>query len=123
MKRVSDDNEFESEFNFLGKHAPVENPCLDRIKISTYLLCKYDRRYWIAIVSDIDEAAGDVRLKFMHRHYPGVFFFWPSRHDVCWVPHTHIITIIQTPLLSIASAPQYTISKTDICTIKNLIQM
>ena len=26
MKRVSDDNEFESEFNFLGKHAPVQNP-------------------------------------------------------------------------------------------------
>ena len=75
MKRVSDDNEFESELNFLGKHAPVQNPCLDRIKISTYLLCKYDHRYWIAIVSDIDEAAGDVRLKFMHRHFPGVSFF------------------------------------------------
>ena len=26
MKGVSDDNEFESEFNFLGKHSPVQNP-------------------------------------------------------------------------------------------------
>ena len=66
IKRVSDDSEFESEFNFLGKHAPVQNPCLDRIKISTYLLCKYDDRYWIGIVSDIDEAAGDAKVKFMH---------------------------------------------------------
>ena len=96
---------------------------LDRIKISTYLLCKYDDRYWIGIVSDIDEAAGGVEVKFMHQHYSGVSFFWPSRDNVCWVPHTHIITIIQTPLLSIASARQYTFSKTDICTIKSLIQM
>ena len=117
MKRALDDN----EFNFLGKHAPVQNPCLDRIKISTYLLCKYDR-YWIGIVSDTDEAACDVEVKFMHPHYPGVSFFWPSRDDVCCVPHTHI-TIIETPLLSSASARQHTISKSDICTIQSLIQM
>ena len=123
MKRVSDDNEFESEFNFLGKHTPVQNPCLDQIKILTYLLCKYNDWYWIGIVSDTDEAVGDVKVKFMYPHYPGVSFFWPSQDDVCWVPHTHIITIIQTPLLSSASAWQNTISKSDICTIKSLIQI
>ena len=94
MKRVSDDNEFESKFNFLGKQTHAQNPCLDRIKISTYLLCKYDDRYWIGIVSDEDETAGDVKVKFMHPCYPRVSFFWPSRDDVYWVPHTHIITII-----------------------------
>ena len=122
MKRVSDDNEFESEFNFLGKHTSVQNPCLDQIKISKYLLCKYDDWYWIGIVSDIDEAAGDVEVKSMHPHYPGVSFFWPSQDDVCCVPRTHIITIIQT-LLSSAPTWQYTISKSDICIIKSLIQM
>ena len=55
---------------------------LDRIKISTYLLCKYDDQYLVDIVADIDEAAGDVKLKFMHPQYPRVSFFWPSR-DVC----------------------------------------
>ena len=120
IKRVLDDNEFESEFNFLGQH--LSKTRLDRIKISTYLLRKHDR-YWIGIVSDIDEAAGGVKVKFMHQHYSGVSFFWPSRDNVCWVPHTHIITIIQTPLLSSASAWQHTISKSDICTIKSLIQM
>ena len=60
---------------------------LGRIKISTYLLCKYDDRYWIGIVSDIDEAAGGVKLKFMHPHYPKVSFFWPSR-DAC-TAYTH----------------------------------
>ena len=74
---------------------------LDRIKISTYLLCKYDDRYWVDIVSDIDEAAGDVKLKFMHPQYPRVSF----GHLEMFVPHTHIITVIQTPLLSSASAP------------------
>ena len=90
IKRVSDDSEFESEFNFLGKHAPVQNPCLDRIKISTYLLCKYDDRYWIGIVSDIDEAAGDVKVKFMHPHYPGISFFWPSQKKDFWTKMTVI---------------------------------
>ena len=123
MKRVSDDNEFESEFNFLGKHTPAQHPCLDRIKILTYILCKYDDRYLIGIVSDIDEAAGNVKVKFMHQYYPRVSFFRPSRDDACWVPHTHIIKIIQTPLLSSASVRQYTFSKSDICTIKSLIQM
>ena len=59
----------------------------------------------------------------MHPHYPGVSFFWSSQEDVCWVPHTHIKTIIQTSLLLSAPARQYPISKSDICTIKSLIQM
>ena len=52
---------------------------LDRIKISTYLLCKYNDQYWIGIVPDIDEATGDVKVKFMHPHYPGISFFWLSQ--------------------------------------------
>ena len=35
--RVSDNNEFESEFNFLGKQTSTQNPRLDQIKLSTYL--------------------------------------------------------------------------------------
>ena len=56
MKRVSDDKEFESEFNFLGKQTPAQNPCLTQIKISAYLLCEYDDQYRIGILSDIDES-------------------------------------------------------------------
>ena len=50
------------------------------------------------------------------------YFFWPSRDNVCWAPHAYIITIIEAPPLSTTSIRQYTISKSDICTIKSLIR-
>ena len=62
MKRVSDDKEFESDFNFLGKQTSAQNPCLDRIKITTYIFCRCDDRYWIGIVSDIDETPCDEKV-------------------------------------------------------------
>ena len=78
--------------------------CLDQIKILTYLHCKYDDQCWIGILLDIDKAAGGIKVKFMHQYYSGVSSFQPSRDDICWVPHTHVTTIIQMPLLSSASA-------------------
>ena len=43
--------------------------------------------------------------------------------DECRVPHTHVVTTINTPPLSSASGRQYHISPYDIEVIENLIQV
>ena len=111
MKRVADDNKFEIEFDFLGIKSPVDRIEVENIKMSQYLLCKYDDQYWIGIVLEIDQTASDVRVKFMHPQYPSSSFNWPSRDGVCWVPRSHIVTEIETPLLSSISARQYNVSR------------
>ena len=58
----------------------------------------------------------------MHPHYPGVSFFGHTGM-MFGGQHLHTITTIQMPLLLSASARQYTISKSDTCTMQNLIQM
>lgn len=70
------------------------------LKISQYLLCKYDEKHWIGMVSEVNNDAKDVKIKFMHPFYPSSLFNWPSRDDISWVPHTHLVAIIDTPMLS-----------------------
>ena len=60
----------------------LENMLLSKTSVLTELkyqhtniLCTCGQRYWIGILSNIDEAAGDVKVKAMHSHYPGVSFF------------------------------------------------
>jgi hypothetical protein len=122
MKRVSDDDEFESEFDFLGNKACLNIIKVENVRVSQYFVCKYDEEYWIGIVTEIDQEANDVFIQFMHPHYPSNSFSWPPHDDVCWVPQTHLIARIETPLLSSVSARQYHLSKKDISTIANIIQ-
>ena len=68
MKRVSDDNKFELEFDFFGNTSPVDRIEVENIEVPQYLLCKYDDRYWTGMVLEIDQTANDVRVKFMHIH-------------------------------------------------------
>ena len=84
VKRVSDDKEFESKFHFL-----INQTCLDQIKISAYLLCKYDDQYWIGIVLDIDEATSDVKVKFMHPYTQEYLFLAISRWCLLGTTYTH----------------------------------
>ena len=59
----------------------------------------------------------------MDPNYPNRSYKWPMLDDECRVPHTHVVTTINTPPLSSASGRQYHISPYDIEVIENLIQV
>ena len=50
------------------------------------------------MVQDINNEDEVVSVKFMHPNGPTASFIWPSKDDIIWVPNTHIICKIDTPL-------------------------
>ena len=118
MRRVSDNNEYDFEFAFCGGNTNTKSSGVSNIKASQYILCKYDGLYWIGITSEIDSASSDIKVKFMHPHFPSLSYRWPAFEDVCWVPFTHIITTIEAPSMS---GRQYHISSQDTLAIQSLL--
>ena len=62
MKRISDDDVFEAEFDFLGNKACLNMIKVENVRVSQYLVCKYDEQYWIGIVSEVDQDAKDALI-------------------------------------------------------------
>ena len=51
---------------------------MDTLKVTEFILFKYDKSYWIGMLNEIDIAEQDVMVKFMHLHCPFIKHFWPS---------------------------------------------
>ena len=56
----------------------------DFIKISDYVACRYEKQWWISLVTEISEQEQDAKLSFLHPHEPSRNFRWPRRINVCW---------------------------------------
>ena len=99
FKRTSEDVVIYGAFSFTqSKNADCEK--LNDIKLADNVACTYDQFWWIGLVDHIDEANKDVKVKFLHPHGPAKPFCWPNHEDVCWVPFTNIITILNAPTTS-----------------------
>lgn len=59
----------------------------------------------------------------MHLIDPSQSYSWPLHDDDSLVQQTHVVTKINTPSLSSASARQYHVSPNGIEVIENLIQV
>ena len=90
----SEDSEIALVHSFASKTIVTE------IEVShfEYVCCLYDQLWWIGMVQDINKEDEDVSVKFMHPNGPTASFIWPSKDDIIWVPNTHIICKIDTPL-------------------------
>ena len=82
MKWVSDDDGFALECDFLNKKKNYECIQIENVKISQYLLCRYDELYWIGMVSEINSVNDDFKIKFMHPNVPSQSYNWPNRDDI-----------------------------------------
>ena len=93
-KRCSEDKEIALVHSFFP------NTTIAEIEVFhfEYVCCLYEQQWWIGMVQDISKKEADVYVKFMHPHGPSAQFTWPSKDDICWVPNTHIICKIDTPL-------------------------
>ena len=99
----------------------IECMQIEKMKISQYLLCRYDELYWIGMVSEIDSVNDDFKIKFMHPNVPSQSYNRPNRDDICWVPRLNVISPIEAPSLSSLSGRQYHISKEDDLLIEKLV--
>ena len=62
-----------------------------------YIACKYDGRWWLGLVEEINNVEQDAYVKFMHPPGPSTAFFWQQKVDACWVPFQQILCKIATP--------------------------
>ena len=121
MRCLSNDDGFELEFDFLRDKVSMSCMKVKDVRVAQFILCKYDDHHWVGMVSEVNEEEHDVKIKFMHPNYPSVSYKWPISDDVCWVPETHLITRLETPLTSSVSARQYYLAKKDVDIIESLL--
>jgi hypothetical protein len=117
-KRVSEDESYALEYNLvLGKKNTIKfqsDP-----KVSDFVVCSYDEKYWIGLIDLVDKEHEDVRVKFMHPSYPARSFSWPKKDDVCFVPIVNVACIIGAPVTG--TGRQYTLDDKDIDTIEQAL--
>ena len=63
---------------FLTRKKIYECIQIENVKISQYLLCRYDELYWIGMVSEIDSANEFCE----HPNVPSRSYNWPNRDDI-----------------------------------------
>ena len=83
----------------------------EAIRLNEYVACRYDEKWWIGVVEEVNEVEQDVKINFLHPPGPARSFRWPSRPDVCWVPITDVICQVQAPVT--ATGRTYTIAAQD----------
>ena len=117
---------FEISFKRTSEHQGVDRFILSKAAMSDavivpnlndFVACKYDSFWWVGMVTEIDITTNDIQMKFMHPHGPSQSFIWPQRDDICWVPLSSLIVVINVP--TTRSGRIYNIDVIDYNTITN----
>ena len=100
-KYVSDNQYYAVQFDFSIVHLLGLG---DTLSPSQFVVCLYDRQYWVGIIKEVSTENLDVKVKFMHLKLPTPSLKWPSRNDLCWVPNVHVCHVVSPPELSSQTA-------------------
>ena len=68
-----------------------------KITGNDYIAYKYQGRWWLGFVEEINNIHQDAYVKFMHPPGPSNPFFWPQEVDACWVQFQQLSCEIKTP--------------------------
>lgn len=105
--RVSSDITSEMYTNVHLKES--KTVCLDEVCPGKYLSCIWDKRWYVGIVLEKTDGAGDFLVKCMkQREYN---FFWPQREDKVIISIDHVVCLLSSPLIHSPSGRQYEIAE------------
>ena len=71
----------------------------DDYDIDDYIACKYDKNWYVGLITEKSREQNDFHLKFMKHSEKSQSFTWPDLSDTCWVPVEDIICKIPTPYI------------------------
>ena len=114
-KRVSEDSEYALQFSFSGKKSATIQG-----RIVEFIVCLYDEKLWVGMVSDIKLDMEDVEVKFMHPHLPTNYLRWPNLEDLCWVPNLNVCAQVKPAELLTMTGRHYCLDKEDRMRIEKL---
>ena len=86
------------------------------ISVSDHVSCMYEKKWWLGVAMEVDKEENDVLVNFMHPAGPARSFHWPAIEDQCYVPLTHILRKIDSPVT--ASGRQYYINSKEMSEVK-----
>ena len=98
VKNFSDDSD---SLSVVVNLLDTENMALNfrDLQIGNYVMCKYDKNWYVGVILDTNEEEEDFKIKFMVYSYRNRLFTWPNREDQCWIPLRDMLAIIQNPIL------------------------
>ena len=103
-KYVSDDQYHAVQFVFNIVHLLGPG---DTLSPSQFVVCLYDRQYWVGIMMEVSTENLDVKIKFMHPKLPTPSLKWPSCDDLGWALNVHVCRVVSPPELSSQTARMY----------------
>ena len=77
-----------------------------RLHLESALLC-LDDECCIALIHEYSHENRDVRVQFMKRNSPFLYWFEEDSRNQCWIPFQHIISVVQVPTPHGNSARKY----------------
>ena len=95
--RTAEDDAFVGSFNITGQ-ADFEGKSTESVRLNEYVACRYDGKWWIGVVEEVDKVEQDVKINFLHPSGPARSFRWPRKPDICWVAITDVICPVQVPV-------------------------
>ena len=108
FKRTAEDDEVSGEHHFFQMKSQLPIP-----KLQEFVAAIYDSHWWVGMVVQVSKNSWEFQVKFMTPHGPRTTFNWPARDDVCWVPLTNIIRVLQPLSLTSGSGRSYTLAAED----------
>ena len=63
-------------------------------EISGYVICEYDRQWWLAFVLQTIDETEEVEVRFLHPAGPSPSFTFPKRNDDLVIAHGHVIMAV-----------------------------
>ena len=71
------------------------------IAVGEWIASKYDKKWFIGTIKEVDKEDGEACVKFMTRgrgKTARANFMWPEREDILWVKREDILCVIEPPL-------------------------
>ena len=104
MLDVSDDQCYAVQFDFNIIHLLRPG---DTLSLYQFVVCLYERQYWVRITIKISTENSDVKVKFIHPKLPTPSLKWLSHEDLCWVPNIHVCRVVSPLELRSQTARMY----------------
>ena len=71
---------------------------IETVRLNEHVACRYDEKWWIGVVEEVDRVEQDVKINCLHPSGPARSFCWPRKPDVCWVGIANVICQVQAPV-------------------------
>ncbi|CAH0394865.1 unnamed protein product [Bemisia tabaci] len=120
-KRISADQTTPLVFDY-DKNDDTFSKVMEELYENCYVACFYDQDWYFGVVEELHKDEQDVKVRFMHPNGPTTFFYWPRKEDICIVPVSSIISIVDPPRTT-TSGRTFVFSQEVIDTVVESVEM